>query len=216
MRSFLIVFAAGLAVLAVLAATNGSALVYTLGVQPQQPVATLNRGDVACQAPLVLPRDASFERVAVRAVGGERVEVEVFEDNRSVRRGAATPAAPPAAGMPPNPVRADMPELRPQGPLTVCVTSRGSEPTALWGTVDAASGDTVATLNDQPLGLDLSVDFEHAEEQSLLALAPEMAERASLFRARWLSPAAYAVLALLVLVAVPILLAGALRSAARP
>jgi len=222
MRSALIAFVAvlvaGLAVLAALALTHGSALVYTVGVQPQQAVAALNPEDVACQAPLVLPRDAAFERVAVYAVGSDRIEVEVYEEGKRspVRRGFATPGPPPAAGTVPALVRADMPSLRPMAPLTVCVTNRGREQTALWGTVDAASGDTSATLNAQPLGLDVAIDFEHAEETSLLALAPEMAERASLFRARWLSPTAYAVIALLVLAAVPALLAGALRAALRP
>ena len=52
------------------------------------------------------------------------------------------------------------------------------------------------------------------EERSLLALLPDMAERAALFRAGWISPAVYLVLGLLILVGAPLLLARGLARAA--
>jgi hypothetical protein len=51
------------------------------------------------------------------------------------------------------------------------------------------------------------------EKRSLIALLPDMAERASVFRAGWVGPWTYLVLALLVLVAVPALLARGLARA---
>lgn len=216
--ALLAVVAAGLALLAMLALTHGSALVYTLGIQPQLAVANLRPGDIACQAPIRLPRGTTFERVGLNAAGGRDLEVTVRdpESGRTFRRGVAAPARPPAVAGPPPVVTAAVAPLRTEGPLTVCAQNRGSAPTALWGTVDTASGDTSASLNGRSLGQDLSVRFERAHEQSLLVLAPKLAERASLFRARWLSPLAYAALAALLLVAVPALLCVALRAAVRP
>jgi hypothetical protein len=221
MRSATIAFAAtvaaGLTVLAVLALTHGSALVYTIGVQPQVPVTALAASARACQAPLLPPRDEPIERIGFHASGGERVEMSLIDaEGRTIARGGARPAAPPPAGTRPQLTTADVEAVRPRGPVSACIANAGSQPVTIWGTIDAASGDTTAQVDGKPIGADMAVVLERRTERSLLALAPEMAERASLFRARWLSPVAYGVLALLVLVGVPALLLGALRSAARP
>jgi hypothetical protein len=218
MRSAIAVMLAGLVLLGVLAGTHGSALVYTLGVQPQAVATTLKAGDLACQAPLVLPDEGRFERIGVHATGGERIAVSVYEKGarRPVRVGFATPAPPADAATPPPVVLAGVRAYDPGDSITVCIGNRGRRPVDVWGTIDGASGDTSASLNGKAIGMDMSIDFERDHERSLLALAPQMAERASLFRAGWLSPAAYAVLAALVLVAVPALLLAALRAALRP
>jgi hypothetical protein len=221
MRKATIAFAAtvavGVAVLAVLALTRGSALVYTIGVQPQAPVTALAANARACQSPLLLPRDEPIERIAFNVSGGERVEMSMIDENgRTIARGAARPPAPPPPGTRPGLTAADVEAVLPRGPVTVCVANDGSQPVTIWGTIDAASGETTAKVDGKPIGADMAVVLERRDERSLLALAPEMAARASLFRARWLSPVAYGVLALLVLVGVPALLLGALRSAARP
>jgi hypothetical protein len=221
MRRATIAFAAtlavGLTVLAVLALTRGSALVYTIGVQPQVPVTRLAANARACQAPLLPPRDEPIERIGFNVSGGERVEMSLIdEQGRTIARGSARPPAPPPTGRAPGLTAADVAAVRPRGPVTACVANDGSQPVTIWGTIDAASGDTTGRQDGKPIGADMAVVLERREERSLLALAPEMAVRASLFRARWLSPVAYGVLALLVLVGVPALLLGALRSAARP
>jgi hypothetical protein len=221
MRRATIAFAAtvavGLTVLAVFALTRGSALVYTIGVQPQVPVTALAANARVCQAPLLLPRDEPIERIGFNASGGERVEMSLLDaEGRTIARGTARPPAPPPTGTAPQLTTADVEAVRPRGPVSACIANRGSQPVTIWGTIDGASGGTTAKVDGRPVGADMAVVLKRREERSLFALAPEMAARASLFRARWLSPVAYGVLALLVLVGVPALLLGALRSAARP
>jgi hypothetical protein len=222
MRSAVAVLAAlavaGIALLAVLGLTRDSSLVYTLGVQPQLPAIASGPGNVTCQSPLLLPRGARFDRIVFYAAAEGApandlsVSIRENDDDRELRQVAAAPAAPRGA-TPPAARRADIAPLTVDRPLQVCFTNRGERRIDIWGSTDFASGPTTAKVDGQPAAADVAVFFERSDESDILALLPEMAERASLFRARWLSPFAYAVVALLVLVAVPALLVRALRSA---
>ena len=66
MRSFLVVFAIGLAALAVVGLTQRSSVQYTLGVNPALAAATLAPGDQACQAPIRPPSGTTFDAVGFR------------------------------------------------------------------------------------------------------------------------------------------------------
>jgi hypothetical protein len=210
-RGFLVVLIAGLALLAVVGLVHGSALVYSLGVQPQQVVANLRTGDRVCQAPIRLPPDQPFERIGFRAAGAGDMDVSVEAvPSGTVLARSRVAVAPAGAALPPM-SRARFAHVLVHRPVAVCFTNRGSAPAVLWGTVNVASGPTSATLNGTPLNLDVAVQFERPE-RSIIALMPRMADRASLFQARLLSPTVYAILAALVLLGVPALLVLALRS----
>jgi hypothetical protein len=208
----------GVAVLAVLGLTRESTLVYTLGVQPQLPIALPARM-TACQAPIVVPRGERFERVvfypANPADSEAELEVSVWDaaGERRLARAAGAPPVPPEGKAPPPAQRVDVGELSVDGPVRVCFENGGEGNVDLWGSTDIASGPTTATIDGAPTAADIALVLERDDPSSILALLPEMADRASLFRARWLSPGAYAVIAVLVLVAVPALLVSALRTA---
>jgi hypothetical protein len=84
---------------------------------------------------------------------------------------------------------------------------------AVFGNAGIASRPTTAAVAGKPVDADLNVAFER-DPRSLLSLAPAIAERAALFRAGWVGLWTYALLAALMLLAVPALLVRALRDAA--
>jgi hypothetical protein len=99
--------------------------------------------------------------------------------------------------------------------VTVCVTNRGIRRVAAYGAGDAAHVASTATLDGRPVGNDATVRFFYDRPRSLLRLAPEMVDRATLFNAApaWMLWALLACIA----IAVPGLLTYALaRAAAKP
>jgi hypothetical protein len=208
---------AGVGVLVALGLTRESSLAYTLGVQPQ--VALPFPADmVACQGPIPVPRGDRFDRVVFYARDrGEppaslEVSVREADGGRVLGRTTVRAAGRAGVGTPPPALTAAVGGVTAREPLQVCFENRGRRQIELWGSSDLASGPTTGTINGSPAAADIALVLER-DEASILSLLPEMAERASLFRARWLSPAAYTVLGLLVLVGVPVLLVLALRAA---
>jgi hypothetical protein len=211
MRSaFAVVFLAGLALLAVAGLTRGSDLVYSPGVSAQLPVTELPAGARACQGPMRAPD--TFDRVGL-TVGtagsaGPALDVEVVDERG--RELAAGSLAAGYAGATEQVV--EVGEVRTADPVSVCIVP--DRKVAVLGQVGAASQQTTGTIDGADVGVDFAFTLR-SEERSLVALAPAVAERASLFRAGWLPPAAYLVLALAVIVAAPLLLArGFARAAA--
>lgn len=219
-RALLVVLLAGFAALLVAGLTQGSARVYTLGVAPQGAVADLGPGDRACQAPIEPPDDSSFERIGFYAGTegrpGPPIEVTVGPRAGGRTLGRGVLAAGYRTGSPPGLAYAAVGEVRPlrDEPLAVCFVNRGDSRVQLWGTSGVASPSSAATVNGGAIDLDIGVTFERSGERSLIGLAPEIADRASVFHAQWLSPAAYALLAAALLIGVPLLLLLALRRAA--
>ena len=84
---------------------------------------------------------------------------------------------------------------------------------AIVGSIGIASPPTSGTLNGKPIDKDLTVDLR-TEERPLLAWLPDMAERASVFRAGWVSPVVYLLLGLGIVVVAPVLLARGIARAA--
>jgi hypothetical protein len=206
------VLAIGFAGLLVLGLVKGSALTYTLGVAPQGPVGSLGPGDEICQGVIRLPRHAAFERVGyyprtlsgpgmvevtVRAVGGAKLA------GARTRLDARTPAL----------HRTDVGHVGAGRPLSVCFDNVGGRPFELFGTAPIASPATSATRNGKPANYDIGVTLERAEQRSLLAQAPDIARRMSVFHAAWVSPVTLALLAAFVLIGIPLLLIAALRGA---
>jgi hypothetical protein len=159
------------------------------------------------------PGGAAFDRVAltvgVAGAPGPPLRVEVVEAESGRVLGAGS-----LAGGYPGATEQIVPvgEVRTDDALSVCLIPGAK--VAVLGQPGVASPKTTGTID----GVDSDVDFAftlRSEERSLIALAPDIAERASLFRAGWLSPLAYLLLALAVIVAAPLLLArGFARAAA--
>ena len=215
---FVAILAAGLAALLVVGLTQGSSLVYSLGVNPASVAAELRPGDRACQAPILPPRDTSFDRVGfllgTHGQPGPEMRVEVIEDRTSRRLAAGTlPAGYPDLDFD-NESVVPVGRVRAGAPLRICLVNEGSRPVAVVGQVGIASPPTAGTLNGKPIASDLTLDLR-AGRRSLLALLPDIAERAARFRAGWVTPAVYLALALAILIGAPLALGRGIARAAR-
>ena len=99
--------------------------------------------------------------------------------------------------------------------IAVCITNRDRRRAFVYGNADAAARASSAYTKGKRTGYDLALEFQRAEPRTLAGLLPAMSDRAALFRAQWVGAWTYWVLALLCVVAVPLLLVRALRSAVR-
>jgi hypothetical protein len=207
---FVAVFAAGVIGLLATGLTRGSELVYSLGAAPSGAAVNIPAGSVACQGPIGVPDGAAFDRVAF-TLGtyfkpGPEIEVEVREAAGGRRLGGGTlPGGYPDIAEAPRHV-VTVGRIATRTALEVCLRNAGTRPVAVYGQPAIASPRTFATLDGQKLAKDMAITL-NGEKRSVIAQLPTMADRASLFRAGWVSPLTYLVLALLVLVAVPVLLA---------
>ena len=98
--------------------------------------------------------------------------------------------------------------------ISVCLANQGARRVAVYGNAGIASRTTTATVAGRPVDADMNLAFE-TKARSIASLWPAMAARAALFRPRWVGAWTYALLAALVLAAVPALLARALVTAER-
>jgi hypothetical protein len=218
MRSFVVVLAVGLVAVVALAFTQRSSLVYSLGVNPSLQAAQLNRGKPACQGPIRVPHGQAFDRVGflLTAPNGKppvRVEVREADGGRVLGRGRLDRYENFVPGHPRENVVA-VGRIQTTEALELCLISEGDAPAVVIGQAGVASPTTSATLDGKPIPADLSFTL-HSHERSLAALLPDIAKRAAVFRAGWVTPGAYLVLALLILVGAPIALARGLARAAR-
>jgi hypothetical protein len=214
LAGFLAVLAVGLIAVAAVGLTRGSGLVYSLGVSAAGPAVAVAPGGVACQTPISVPDGAAFDRVGVTLSTYEQPGSELMVEVRSVDgdRRLATGTLP--AGYRDGPHVVEVGRVATRAPLAVCLRNTGSGPLAVYGQPTIASPRTNATLDGKKLGIDMAITLNR-EQRSFIALLPTMAERASLFRAGWVGPFTYLVLALLVVIGAPLLLARAMAAAAR-
>ena len=205
---------AALAVLALAASATlrGERLAFTLGVTSGGPVAVVEPGSRVCQRDVIVPQGGGFDRVRL-SLGtyqrpGPPVDLIVRDaGGATLARGALRGGYPDIAQAPSHSVRVG--EVGDERRIDVCVANEGSRRVAVYGNAGIASQTSSAELDGQPQEYDLNLAFE-TRERSIAALWPAMADRAALFRAAWVGPWTYLVLALLVLVAVPALLVRAL------
>jgi hypothetical protein len=223
MRSAVIGFAAafaiGLVALVAVGLGQRSSLVYSLGVNPALSAATLATGDRACQAPVRVPRGATFDRVGflLRKVAepGPPVRVEVHDaaTNRRLASGRL-----PSGYADFDPARRRehviaVGRVETDAPLRLCVVNEGRGSVSVIGQAGIASPPTSGTLSGEPIATDLTFNLRGGD-RSLLALLPNIADRAARFRAGWVTPLVYLLLALAILVAAPLVLARAIARAA--
>jgi hypothetical protein len=188
---------------------------FSLGVVPGGPVAELRPGDELCQGPIDVADD--FARVTVILgtfmQSGPRLGVEV----RDAAGGAVLTRGRLAAGYADNQEQEVRMSLVPEGSrVSVCVVNRGIRRVALYGGGDAAHLPSTASIDGTPANADVAIRFLYDRPRSLLRLAPEMVDRATLFAPGWLSSGLLWGLFALVALAVPGLLTFALARADGP
>ncbi len=214
MRSFFVVFAIGMAALAAVGLTQRSSVEYTLGVNPALGVATLEPGDRVCQAPIRPPSGTSFDAVGFRVTGfgnpGPDIGVTVLDDDSGERLGSGMLRGYQDADPLQTERVVDVGRIDTPAPLRVCLTNNGSQPVIPMGQAGVASPSTQGTLEGRPIPNDLTLRL-HGPNRTLIARMPDFADRASVFRAGVAGPLTYLILALLVFVGAPLLLARGLR-----
>jgi hypothetical protein len=221
MRSAAVAFAIALLVAAAgllaLGLTRGSDVVYAVSALPQNPLVKVAPGSRACQSPVRVPDGDAFDRVSLTLgtyfKSGPPLRVEVRDDDSGERLGAGELAGgyPDIAHAPQHTIEVE--RVQTARPLRICVENEGDEPVAVYGQPTIAAPTSTVSLNGTAINADMALTLR-ADERSLLALLPTMADRASVFRAGWVSPAVYLVLALLLVIVVPLLLARGLARAA--
>jgi hypothetical protein len=216
LRSFVVAFLVGVAALAVLGLVKGSDLVYSPGVTPQAPVVPVAAGQVACQGPIHVPDGAKFDRVAF-TVGtyfkpGPPLRVTIVDQGgATIGHGELPGGYPDIADAPEHVVRVG--RVQTTDPVQVCIENKGPGQIAFYGQAGVASPRSAATVDGTPSAYDIALTLRR-EQRSLLALLPTMADRAALFRAGWVTPIVYLILALALLIGAPLVLARALGRAA--
>ena len=214
--------AAVVVALAAVALTSEREQAFTLGVVRSTTV-KVKHGQAVCQAPISVPPDAAFDAVTVgattRARRGAQLELTVraADAGDPTRAGAVLARGALVSGVagedPLRTVRVG--HVDADRTVAVCLTNRSRRPALLYGNGDAAARASSAYAGGEPTGSDLALEFQRAEPRTLAALLPAMFDRAALFRAGWVGAWTYWVLALLCVLAVPLLLVRALRSAVR-
>jgi hypothetical protein len=212
MRSFLAVLAVGLVALLAVGLTQQSSLVYSLGVNPALQAAQLARGTRACQGPVTPPNGTAFDRVGfiVTPVHGAtppvRVEVREAGSGRVLGTGRLEGPYPTFRQTRPREQVVRVGRVETDAPLELCLVGDGDGSSIVIGQAGIASPNTSATLDGKPIPSDLTFDLRTGD-RSLVAWLPDIADRASQFRAGWVTPGVYLVLALAILVGAPLLLA---------
>src|SRR3954468_939462 len=146
----LAIVATGVVGMALVALLQRTTLAFTLGVAPALPAIALRAGDQACQRPIEVPEDGSFDRVSLQ-VGtyhraGSPLGVAVRSpDGRTLSAGRLPGGYPHVPAAPTEAVRLDR-TVR-TTPISVCVRNAGPRRVALYGNADAAARLSTATRN---------------------------------------------------------------------
>jgi hypothetical protein len=204
---------AGVVALVLVAASDDRELAFTLGVVPATVAAEVGPGETVCQSPITA--SVGFARVRFQAAspGGaaRSLEVSVLDAASRARLGAGRVGRVPAE---PAEVTAEVGAVAGGRRIAVCVENEGPRRVALYGNTAGAVLTSQASDDERPLETDLTLVFLRPESRSMLALLPDMFERAALFRPGWVGPGVFWLLAAGLVLAVPVLLARALADAA--
>lgn len=206
----------GLAVAAIAGLLGAAALdrrdlAFTPGVPTIGAAAELEPKEQACQTNLAVPE--AFRRVEfVPLTGGApgpRLNVKL-SDTKSGRRLAR--AKVPAGHPSDRPLRVDVGRVPAGRRIDVCVSNRGSDDVELaGGKSESVLGSPLTVEFHEVEGWALSLRFLRGHPRPVLSQVPLIIDRASLFRPGLVGPWTFWLLAVLIAVAVPLLLAYALR-----
>ncbi len=217
--ALLAVVAVGLVVVAVAGARAERPEAFATGIEAVGPITVLERGGTVCQAPIEVPEPFGAVRFTVAPVGAVLGPVEV-----TVR--GATPEAVPqeAIGrgvLPRGPLPGEVTvaldrTVGAERRVAVCLTNRGPAGVQTWGDDFPARtpvGSQAVDEDGQPLPGDLFVRFPVEEPPSVLERIPATFEHAAPFKLGGVGTWVFWVLAALVLLGTPALLARAVAAA---
>ena len=221
MRRAVAVFVA-LAVLAVAAvvlvgAGRESRLAFTLGVTPGGTVANPGPGVEACQDGIDVPQGGGFNAVTVPldTFGRPAPQLEVTVRHAGARgvlaRGTFPGGSTGAGGV--TTIRV-IPAVPDRTRIAVCLRNAGSARVGIRGNADIAAPSSALFQGGKPVGADAALTFVRAP-RSVLSSFGVSADHAALFKAGWVGPWTFWLLAALVALGVPALLAYALARAGR-
>jgi hypothetical protein len=211
-RSFLVVAVAGLIVAFAVVAGESRNTAFTLGVAPGLPAAELRPGAEVCQTPVAVAE--AFDGVRMQVGTYRRQGPPLAVSIRKPDGGRVLAAGRIPGGY----ADVSQPEVQldstvAAGPrVAICVRNSGQRKVALYGGSELAHSGTSAKIDGRDEGTDLTLVFVRPPT-SLLSQTSEIFERASLFRPVWIGPWAYWLLAGLLLLGVPALLARAMGAA---
>jgi hypothetical protein len=201
------------AVLALFALLHRTSLAFTLGVAGVRWAAVLPPGQEACQTPVDVP--AAFDRITLpigtfRRPGSALVVTVRGPGNGVIAQGRLPAGYPDIAQRPLETIRLN----RSVGAssVAVCLRNAGGSRVALYGNSALAARGTSVIAGGRDVHTDMSLVFERPP-RSLASQAGAIAQRAALFRYGGMSPWLYLVLAAGLLVAGPLALVRALRTA---
>ena len=192
-------------------------LAFTLGVTPGNAVANPGPGEQACQDGIDVPQGGGFDAVTVPldtfGRTGPPLQVVVRRTGaRDVLARGSLPGGYTGAG---GATTIRVTPAVPEGTrIAVCLRNAGSVRVGIRGNADIASPTTTLLQQGKPVGADAALTFVRARRSTLSGFGVS-ADHAALFKAGWVGPWTFWVLAALVALGVPALLAFALARAGR-
>lgn len=206
--------AIGILGVALVAGSDERDLAFTLGVAPSTEAARLVPDAVACQKPIDVSEPFTGVRFrlgpARRPTPPLELTVQRLPARATVARGTLVGAQ---RGLSEQSIAIDRTVAAGQR-VAVCLRNTGTRPVALLGNAELAARTSYAEVDGERKATDLALVFTR-DSRSALAQIPEMFERAALFRPAWVGAWTFWLLAALVLLAVPALLARAVAGASR-
>jgi hypothetical protein len=225
--TLILVFVVVVGAMLVRASSDERPLQQVLGVFVNGPVVALDKGHTGCQGPIGLTDSTSrieFNPGTPHAVPGPAMDATIRAAGTSRvlaggrLRAGFDPRVPQTVSV--------TPAVRANTIVDICFGNLGPRRVLLFGDKAYGGGSTgflgvhptivtsSASLDGKQLSNgDIAVVFPRSRPKSVLALVPEMFRRAALFRPGWLGVWTYWLLAALVLIGAPLLLARAAASA---
>ena len=208
MRRALVAFALTLALglVAVLAfgLLKENDLAFTLDVQPNILAADLGPTSTVCQRPVQVrePFTSIEFFVGTYEQPGSRLIFTVRDETREPLGRGVLAAGYPDGSRP----TVNVGRIGAGQRVAVCVRNDGSRRVALFGGSGAAAPGSAAFLDGESTETDVYLRFLEERPTSLLALVPQMIERASVFKPGWVGEWTYWALMALVMIGVPVAL----------
>jgi hypothetical protein len=210
-RTFAAAFAVGTVALLCVGLLQRPSEAFTLGVQPVSPL-LLDRDATLCQGPIEVASDFAGVRLTVAAavVSSPPVAIRVLDEGgRVLARGrlrGGIPSEATSADVALDPVTAGQ-------TIRVCLRGTGRGDLLVFGNADAAARGSTATVDGREQERDVAIVFLREQRSSVLALADDIARRASLFHGGWVGPWTVWLVAGLMVTAFPLMLGLALARA---
>lgn len=214
--ALVVVLVAGLAAVAWRGAHDTAVDAVRLGVLADHPIGVLPAGGEACQRPVDLDRPVTNVGLAVDTGGRPGPPLRLEIRSRATRRVLTSARVGPGyvIGVPDYLGFALPQRFATQQSVAVCARNEGRRPIQIVG--DEAIEGANAAIDGATLPADWGVFFpvpKEADRPDYLALVPDILRRASVLRPGFIRPAAYVALAALLVIACPLLLWRAIRTA---